>query len=493
MADTVTEFDFFDSILTTNTLHLPDGELRYTDVGMFQNQKLDLRITVTSGDYTDIAQVWSDRGKDPEKKNGKGGDGSFGNINLQTVKGEPKSGEGNFRFCVVNEGTNDPITLEQFSWTIFDLDERGKDKGNNGVGLKEKFIMDVSQAEVYQLIEDTEVVVSCEDGTDSPCAPGVRTVFHSSTNGKGEDNPEDPNDLTHVQMARSVSFTFKDTSCWDITYDHYCPVDQPGYTATDDTECRKYNGGNFLFSGSAEQIIEEGECLTMSPTLSPSDSPTATPTTSSTTSEPTSITTESPTSVPTFLNSEIPPVPYGIYTSSPSSSPTTGPDFSPPLPYCAEDLKLLQTNGITEIELDSAIQIVKQDTNSVTVRLQQSWTSSAEDKLDHIFYQYEEGLFKSDCKEETDVPGGEVYSPEDITIQCMHDKPITKMTICVADSDGGFLDPVHDTATVPKCCHPEFDSDVVPTVCYKVLIECSSQCVDAVERRSLRGGAQALL
>lgn len=462
VADTVTEFDFFDSILTTNTLHLPDGELRYKDVGVFQNEKLDLRVTVTSGDYTDIAQVWSDRDKDPEEQNGKGGDGSFGNINLQTVKGEPKSGEGNFRFCVVKEGTNDPITLEQFSWTIFDLDERGKDKGSNGVGLKEKFIMDVSQAEVYQLVDDTEVVVSCEDGTDLPCAPGVRTVFHSSTNGKGKDNPEDPNNLTQLQMARSVSFTFKDTSCWDITYDHYCPVDQPGYTATDDTECRKYNGGNFLFSGSAEQIIEEGECLTVSPTLSPSDSPTASPTTS----EP---------------------------TSSPSSSPTTGPDFSPPLPYCAEDLKLLQTNGITEIELDSAIQIVKQDTNSVTVRLQQSWTPSAEDKLDHIFYQYEEGLWKSDCKEKTDVPGGEVYSPEDITIQCMHNKPIARMTICVADSGGGFLDPVHDTATVPKCCHPEFDSDVVPTVCYKVAIECSSQCIDAVERRSLRGGAQALL
>ena len=453
---------------------------------MFQNQKLDLRVTVTGGDYTDIADVWADRGKDPDEKNGKGGDGKFGNINLQTVEGKPKSGEGDFTFCIVREGTDDPVALEQFSWTIFDLDERGSDNGSNGIGIKEKFIMDVSQAEVFQVIDGTEVVISCEDGkTDLPCDPGVRTVFHSSTSGVGKDNPEDPNNLTFKQRARSVAFTFQDTSCWDITYDHYCPPEQPGYTETNDRRCRNYTGGNFLFSGSSEQMIEEGECRTLTPTVSP----TVTPTTAVTTSAPTSGgTTSEPTAMTTFVTSST------TTTDATTSSPTAAPDLTPPLPpSCPEDVKLLKIDGVTEIDLGNAIRIVEQDTTSVTVRLHQAWTASPTDTVDHIFYQYEEGLWKSDCEEETDVGGGMSYTPpEDITIRCMYEKPYATMKICLADTGGGFLQPGLDAATVPKCCHPGFDDSdgvVVPAVCYKVLIECESQCIDTVERRGrgLRG------
>ena len=301
MDDSVTKMDFHNSTLTENTLHLPGGKLRYSrkytkkydrsidfprrishhllcsilpDIGVAKDEELDLVVSVYEGDYTDIADVWASRNKGI--KNGYGPNNAFGNINLQTVKGKPKSGEGNFEMCFVKKGTDIPVTVEQFTWTFYDLDERGNDNGSNNV-IKEKFIMDLQQVELYQLVEGTEIVLSCEDGSDIPCAPGVRTVFQSSTKGRGQDNPSDPNNLTVQQMKRSVSMTLTNTSCWRFTYDHYCPADQPGYTGSA-TQCKGYTGGNFLFAGESEELIEEGDCLTASPTTEASPEPSAIPT-----------------------------------------------------------------------------------------------------------------------------------------------------------------------------------------------------------------------
>ena len=483
------------------------------DVGRFQNQELDLLVTVTSGDYTDIYETWLERGFDPETTNGK--EGSFGKINVQTIQGKPKSGEGNFRFCFVKEGTTDAVELEQFSWTLFDIDQRSETKKNgraDGVGNKEMFLFDTRQSEVYQVIEGTQVVISCEDGTETPCEPGVRTMFHSSEVGNPYDNPSDPNELTFQQMAKSVSFTFQDTSCWDITYNQYCPVDQPDYTGPE-TECRRYNGGMLLFSGAAAQIIEEGECLTTSPTTSPSDSPSTTPALSPTLSpslSPTLSPTISPTISPTLSPSLSPTLsptmsPTISPTLSPSLSPTLSPSISPtlsptddptasptlPPPSCPEDVQLIHMNGVTEVDLGQAVRIIDQSSDSVTIRLNQAWTSSASDTVSHIFYQWEESVWESDCEEVTDVPGGDYYSPpEDITLYCQDALSIARIEICVADTDGGIMDPVLDNATVPKCCHPDLEPDV-PVVCYHVLVQCESQCSSVIQRRGLRGGTAA--
>merc|ERR1719487_1434580 len=188
--------------------------------------------------------------------------------------------------------------------------------------------MDLQQVELYQLVEGTEIVLSCEDGSDTPCAPGVRTVFQSSTNGVGKDNPSDPNNLTVQQKKRSVSMTLTDTSCWRFTYDHYCPVDQPGYTGSA-TQCKGYTGGNFLFAGESEELIEEGECLTASPTSHPTSQPTtahSSEPTSSPTSNPTSSPTSKPTSSPT---SKVTSGPTSNPTSSPTSRPTSSPTSKP--------------------------------------------------------------------------------------------------------------------------------------------------------------------
>lgn len=445
----VTQLNFFESTVGTNTLHLKDGELRYKNVGSFENKPLDLVVTVTSGDYTDIVEPWEDRGKIAPNGNGKYRD-MFGNINLQTVPDKPKSGEGNFTMCIVDQVSNEPVTLEQFSWTIYDLDTR--DVENGKVGIKEKLIIDAGQAQVYQMVDTaaypTQVKLSCEDGSPASltqtCPAGVRTIFHSSEVGVLNDNPTDPANLTDLQKQRSVSFTFVNKSCWSITYDHYCPADQDGYTGTV-SECRKYNGGNFLFAGESKQIIEEGECQEPPPpppTLSPSDSPSSAP------------------------------------SSMPSRSPTSAPSSDPtlPPPACPEDVTIIKTNGITEIDAGQAVQILEQDKDktSVKVRLYQGWTSTSS-RVDRIYYTYKHSNFNQKCHVVKDVTG--LVNYEDITIQCYHTKAFARLDICVVDSNGA-LEPEGDNAEIAQCCKPDLP-EVTPAVCYKFVINCASVCADA--------------
>lgn len=380
-ADVVTMIDLFQSVVVTNTLHEKDGEIRYNNVGTYNNNVLDLVVTITSGDYTDIEQVWIDKKKGtPDELNGRQEGSKFGNINLQTTEGNPKSGEGNFRFCFVNEGENDAVTLDEFSWTIYDTDERSS-------GIKEKMIMDLSQAELYQLVDNSEIVVQCEDGSTPPCQ-NSRTVFESTVAGKLSDNPSDPNDLTDLQKKRSVSFTFQDTSCWEFTYDHFCPKDQPEWEGT--PGCGKYTGGNFLFSGSSKEIRVEGKCETTPPVTSETPAPTMAP------------------------------------------------------PACPEDVRLLKINGVTDIDLGVAVRVVSQDTSTVTVRL----TNSLPVSVDSIFYNYQENPFNEKCYEKENVGSGETY--EDITIQCLESKPYADFEICIADNGGALVD--DDNAEISKCC-----------------------------------------
>ena len=410
---------------------------------MFENDELDLVVTVTSGDYTDIEQVWIARNKTVPNGNGK--NGQFGTINLQTTKGKPKSGEGNFQMCIVKKGTNVPVTLEKFSWSIFDLDWRSEDVEEPNekakISVKEKFIIETSQAKDYRLTSSTQIEVSCENPTDTApnCETG-RTIFHSTTFGNGDDNPSDPTAMSQLQQDRSVVFTFQDTNCWSFTYDHYCPVDQVDYIYDNDDNTigkpdtcyglNPYSGGNFLFSGNATQISNDGDCFTPSPTIS----------------------------------------------SSPSFPPTPAPSIPPPA--CPEDVKIFHMDGITDVDPGQAIRILDQGTQNVTVRLYNGWTSTDEE-VDKIFYTYKHDAFSQKCHNATDILGSVNY--DDITIQCHHMVAFAELDICVVDLDGA-LDAEGDNAQIPTCCEP-FDG---PTVCYKFVIYCESQCgVEA--RRTLRG------
>jgi len=509
LPDVITKLDLFDSTVVTNTLHQDGGELRYDNVGTYQNQRLDLRVTITGGDYTDIEQVWIDRKKgaskigDPDELNGKKADSMFGNINLQTVNNKPKSGEGQFRFCWVKEGTDETVDVEAFSWTIYDADERGS---NNGIGIKEKMVMDISQASYYQLDGDTEIISTCEDGSTPPCASG-NTVFTSSTSGTGPDNPTDPNALTPQQKARSIAFTFRHTSCWDFIYDHYCPADQPDWTGSQNN-CATYTGGNFLFSGGSDELIETGECITPAPVPAPPTESPVEPTEAPV--EPTEAPVEpteapvEPTEAPVELTeapvepteAPVEPTEAPVEPTEAPVEPTEAPVEETKAPAsedsaseddCPEDVVLLNVDGVTEIPVDGAVSIISQDTTSVTVALINAWTSE-QDAIDSIFYQYRINAFDDQCFEEQDVNGGDNYA--EITITCLQTEPYARLDICVADNDGALQ--TGDDAEVPQCCEPELEPET-PVVCYNLAVWCETQCVDTAEattaRRSLRGAA----
>jgi len=416
----VTIMDLVDSEVSVNELHL-GGELRYDSVGNFNDQVLDLVVTADDS-YKDIFAEWGKLGKGI--LNGKENlEGRFGRINLQTVKGKPESGTGNFEFCIVKQGTNEPVELDEFYWTTYDTDERGDDDTEGGIGIKEKLLIDLSQTAGFQLVKGTEVRVVCEDGSayeDNECN-GQLTVFLSSEAGSGSDNPTDPNDLNELQKSRSISFKFTNTACWEFTYDHYCPADQDDYDG-DEEKCRSYGGGNFLFAGESKALKDEGECFTPAPTMSPTKDPVE----------------------------------------------------------CPEDVEIVQITGVTEVDIDYAVRILSQDTTSVTVRLYNEWASSP-DTIDSIFYNYKESEFMEECYEELDVEGGDDY--QDITIQCFVHKPFAELEVCVADNGGSLQD--GDNAVVPECCHPDLPP-ATPVVCYKIVVNCVTQCPETTSR-ALRG------
>merc|ERR1719491_102861 len=478
----VTSLDFSTSTVTTNTLHLEGGELRYEDIGVVRDRAVSLVVTVASGDYTDIAQVWEDRDRDVDIMNGK--NGNFANINLQTVEGKPKSGEGNFKFCFHDTETNDVVTVDRFSFTVFDNDIRSG-------GIEEKMLMDATTAQSFQLWPDTEqsqVKLSCEDGSlNIPCEAGVRTIFHSSTIGYLDDNPTDPNDMNDLQKSRSIAFQFTDTDCFEFTYDHYCPSEQ----IDGGTPCEGYTGGNFLFGGSASEIITGGECV-VTPTLAPTAEPTNELTVAPTTKEPTETptlapTTTAPTTNPTFHPTAITEPP--IVTNGADDDTT---DDTIHLPFCPDDITLVVTNGVTEwptTENKPVVEIIRQETSTVTVGLNQEWTSGQQ-SIDAIFYSYKESIWSEKCYEEQEVVGNALF--DTITIQCNILSPYAHLQICVVDeAEKGILSatvPSGDDATIPKCCHSE-ESILpnTPTVCYSLEIRCDSLCVEEDSRKLLRG------
>jgi len=511
----VTSLDFSTSTVKTNTLHLEGGELRYEDVGVVRDRAVSLVVTVASGDYTDIAGVWAKRNRDVDLMNGK--NGNFGNINLQTVEGKPKSGEGNFKFCFHDSETDNVVKVDRFSFTVFDNDRRDG-------GLEEKMLIDASTVQSFQLwpnTEDSQVKLSCEDGsTNVPCDAGVRTIFHSSTIGYLDDNPTDPNEMNDLQKSRSIAFQFTDTDCFEFTYDHYCPSEQ----IDGGTPCEGYTGGNFLFGGSASEIITDGECV-VTPTLAP-------------TAEPTNGPTDEPTAAPVVPVTEPPIVVNGADDDAN--------DDLFILPLCPEDITLLTTTGVTEWPAENrpVVEIISQDTSTVTVGLNQEWTSGQidrklssgclqdapqqmfdsedsyddvppadvygysedidsyelevpndapvsdeqEETIDAIFYSYKENMWSNKCYQKQDV-GRSLF--DTVTISCNVLFPYALLEICVADNTilsttGG------DDAAIPKCCHSdEVVLPNIPTVCYSLEIRCTSRCTEAVDlRRMLRGSSE---
>jgi len=444
---TTTDLNFFNSTLSVETLH-EGGILKYENIGVAGGKDIDLVVSVVPG-----TTYYSEKAAE---MNGKNDD--FGTINLFTVLGDHESGEGNFRFCFHDHETDAVTTVSSFLWSVYDVDERG----GQANGIKEKMVMDLSQTKGFSLYPDvagSELVIACEDESEYPCAENVRTVFHSSTGGTGSDNPEFRDDLDEQQMKRSIVFAFEEVSCWDFTYDHYCKLEEE----TDGEEtCVWYGGGNFLFSGEAQQVVESGECIipdTDSPTVSPTETPSIAP---KPTNEPT----------PTLVKLSKEPTPTGIKF---------------PEPECSNDVQVLITSGSTGFpDSNNAVSIVSKDTDTVTVSLNQVWDTES---IDSVFYEYNTDDFDTKCYEEEGVTMGSTYADE-ITIQCLHMSPVARLKICLADNiEKEFLG-TGDEAEIPQCCHSEGVPAGTPVVCYTLEISCKPGCEEddtQIEERRLRG------
>lgn len=267
----VTELDISSSTVLTNTLHMENGEMRYQNVGEFDGKPLDLVVTNPSGEYTKIATVWEEKGKDASKNGKMGG---FANINLQTVAGDTTSGLADFEVCIVDQVTNQPVKIDAFHFSVSDIDQRGMGEDT----IQEQLLIDISQAHSFQMWpneEGSEVGLSCSDGTtELPCNAGIQTIFHSTSWGTGQDRVTNPEDMMDTQLKRTVELTFVNTDCFQFSYDLYCPSER----ADNPTMCKYYCGGNFQFSmvGSVTSemrasmgadivladIVEDGECFT---------------------------------------------------------------------------------------------------------------------------------------------------------------------------------------------------------------------------------------
>jgi len=155
------------------------------------------------------------------------------------------------------------------------------------------------------------------------------------------------------------------------------------------------------------------------------------------------------------------------------------------------------TGGSTEIVTTTTeatppvVDIVSQDTSTVTVRLNQEWSTSSDSETLAIFYEYKEDIWTNKCHVADGVRGSSKV--DEFTVTCNVLSPYAHLHICVADNKADengkdILSPTGDDATIPRCCNAE---DIVPentaTVCYSLEILCEPKCIDTTsESRKLR-------
>jgi len=227
------------------------GSLVYKNAGLVEDldgtvTSLDVNVTVVGG-----STYYSERAGGPASStNSNGKNGQFGSINVRNIPSndERSIGEGRFNFCVVDSETGDNVALD-FNFFFFDLDNRGEMEESLEVyGYDELIIPDVNLK--YNYTENSYSVVAT-----------------ATTKGGGGDNPKNPNKLNNNQKSKSIGFSFKDTSCFRADFLVKCPN---GLPPGNNVGCKE-GGGNFLFTGVAEQLKEP---CPVPPTASPTASPT---------------------------------------------------------------------------------------------------------------------------------------------------------------------------------------------------------------------------
>lgn len=163
---------------------------------------VDLAVTVIS--------TWGSEGGvyAPQASAKNGHIAKLGEVNLD------RNSSVTFRFALVQSGTGSPgapVQVNMLAFSVFDLEA-----GSHSGGAKSVRVCGADDA-VTQT--DTELE-ELENGEDNPvdAAEGQCYLFGGTTPGKARDNPEDPEDLSPLQAARTVAFIFQDASYLDATF-----------------------------------------------------------------------------------------------------------------------------------------------------------------------------------------------------------------------------------------------------------------------------------
>jgi len=282
------------------------------------------------------------------------------------------------------------------------------------------------------------------------------------------------------------------------------PTEKPSFRPTNTPTAKPTEKPSFRQTNrpTAKPTDRPSESPTGKPSIRPTESPKANPNerlpASSIETYATFGETEAPKSsintYATFGETEAPKSSINTYatfgeTEAPKSSINTYATYGETeAPYekgvpCREDVELIHTNGTAIFEnLEQAVQIMAQKTESVKLKLRNTWEND-ENNIDAIFYSYKETSFHEVCYEETYVENDEVYADE-ITIQCLSTHKFAQLKICVANT-GSPLG-ANDKAVIPKCCHQSGVPENAHVVCYSLVVWCDSRCVTETDRRSLQ-------
>ena len=189
--------NFFNSTLTQNNLGGagPDSgaeEIRFANISEANGETLDLVVTISPD---------SDTTYDPKRAGRNMVLGEFAQINLRNDR------EVDLQFCFASVSTGENVVLSSFDFTFYDFDNQAPYVNGKGETTAEGFYEQIVAGDFSEYATSTAVPTELDVGVHDD----GRITFTSTTEGSGQDNPVNPNDLNATQMARSVTLTYDNT------------------------------------------------------------------------------------------------------------------------------------------------------------------------------------------------------------------------------------------------------------------------------------------
>lgn len=191
-------------------------ELRYTKVSSVGGVSVDLVVTAESA-YEP---------SNPTLNGVQQGSKSFGAISMLCGKEDVKDGQHglvgtgtDFAFQFVNSATNEPVVMDVFALTVYDVDQGKRNKGR----------------ETVYACGATSILTS----KNPPCElthtqTGDCSSFSSTARGNAKDNPTDPENLSAIQLARTVAYGYTNVTQFTFRFEV--------------SQCAKGTGRSVLFA-----------------------------------------------------------------------------------------------------------------------------------------------------------------------------------------------------------------------------------------------------